>query len=111
MLLKVTDAFQFGDVFDVYVNSVLAFTTGGFDAGGTSTTDPDIAFDGGEYSSGSILLAAGAYTVEILVAASPFGGGGAYIEVESASVPEPGTLALLGIGLLGLGMMRREKKA
>jgi hypothetical protein len=28
----------------------------------------------------------------------------------SASVPEPGTLALFGIGLLGMGMARRKKK-
>jgi hypothetical protein len=32
------------------------------------------------------------------------------VETTTTSVPEPGTLALLGIGLLGMGMTRRKKK-
>ncbi|MDH5617310.1 MAG: PEP-CTERM sorting domain-containing protein [Gammaproteobacteria bacterium] len=33
-----------------------------------------------------------------------------FATAERVSVPEPGTLALLGIGLAGMGMSRRRRK-
>lgn len=38
-------------------------------------------------------------------------GGTAEITGQSVQIPEPGTLALLGLGLVGLGLGRRAKKA
>ena len=108
-LLKVTDAYKVGDVFDIYVDSVLAFTTSAPGAG-IETSNPDDAFESGYYSAGSLLLGAGSYSVDIIVVASPFGGGGAYVEVQSA-IPVPAAVWLFGSGLLGLVGLARRKKA
>lgn len=111
-LLKVTDAFLIGDIFDVFINSEFAFTTSTTGTGDT-TGNPDVAFDSGYYSTGSTLLAAGSYSVDILVNTTPFDGGAGYITVETpaAPVPAPATLQLFGAGLLGLGLARRRKAA
>ena len=109
-LLKVTDAFVFGDTFDVFVNSVLSFTTGGGSHVAT-TTDPDEAFDGGSYDKGSVLLGAGNYSVGIFTKSTPGGLGGAYMQVlEQGVVPTPGTMSLVALGLLA-ALTRRRKQA
>lgn len=109
--LKVTDAFQHGDQFDVFVNAVLAFTTSLVAVNIVSTTgNPDLAFADPTYSSGSIILGPGAYSVDVFTAASPFGGGGAYLEVQQAqAVPEPASLLLFGSGLAALRYRRRRQ--
>jgi hypothetical protein len=107
--LKVTDAFSRGDQFDVFVNSVLSFTTALVPAGEGSVSNPDLAFADPTYSHGSVLLEAGSYSVDIFVAASPWESGGAYVGFESG-VPEPATwlLAVPGLALLTLrGRIRR----
>lgn len=107
--LKVTDGFNVGDVFDVLVNSAPAFTTSTPGTGST-LTDPDDLFNSGYYSAGAIFLNSGSYTAEVFVNASPFGGGGGYLELETArQVPEPSTLAIFALGIMGL-ISRRFRK-
>ena len=63
-------------------------------------------------------LSAGMYTLEFLIeipqnytGAAQFAIDNISLDVESVSVPEPGLLALLGLGLAGIGFSRKKKSA
>jgi hypothetical protein len=111
--LQVTDAYRKGDRFEVLVNGIFSFVTSAVELGEGSVSNPDAAFADPTYSSGQVLLGPGAYRVDIFAAASPYGSGGAYVQVVTAripgpEVPEPSTWALAAVGLGAVAVFRRR---
>ncbi len=105
--LQVTDFGLPGDVFDVYINSVLAFTTSAPGVG-LPIFDPEAAFASSVISSGSILLEAGLYSIDIFANSAPFLAYQGLIQAVSAAVPAPSVLALMLLGLLVTRAMSRR---
>jgi len=104
--LTVTDAFVTGDQFEVLDFGVpLGFTSVpvlGVDCG----SDPVPCLADPRVSSRVFLLGAGDHSITIApLVVDGFGGVG-YLHIGE-TVPEPGTFALIGLGLLGLGSRRR----
>jgi hypothetical protein len=111
VLFEITDAFSPGDSFKVYVDGVLDLTTPSVSsAGSCSTADPNAAYVDPCYSHGSISLGSGSYTVDVFAANSPFGSGGAYLQVVTAAVPEPNSISLLLAGMAVLGLLVVRKR-
>jgi hypothetical protein len=110
VLFTVTDAFRGGDSFNVFDFDVLIGTTPPvprFDIS-PEISNPEDAVVDPRFSHALFPLAAGAHSITISLAATPFTGGAAYFRADS--VPEPSSIALAGATALVGFQMRRPRR-
>ena len=81
-----------------------------FDTGGLTNGTSDFS-SALEINALAALNADGLLDVTVTSTRGDFWVGNSVLEVITSDVPEPGTLALLGLGLAGLGAARRSQKA
>jgi hypothetical protein len=106
---RITDILVVKDVYKVYESSSLILTTTFFSnpTGFGDNAEADAAWVLSTYSHGSILLAAGPHSLR--VQGDGVGGLPAHFYTRLDPVPEPGTMLLLGLGLIGIGVSKRRR--
>jgi hypothetical protein len=108
--INITDAFQTGDAFDIYVDGALLFSTPNVISEGTYITDPLQAFTNAAFSSGQFVLGAGTHTIDIFLRNARLGTkeGSGFIRAEP--VPEPTTMLLFGTGIWCIAARYRKRR-
>ena len=111
--IDLTDRYIIGDQFSLYDGATLLGTTSDtyWDGLPSGCSTGDACWANPFVSKGSFLLGVGSHSLRIKVVdtAPRYPSGSGFIRATSTSVPEPGSLALLGAGLLGLAMLRRRQ--
>tara|TARA_R110001583_G_scaffold195483_1_gene374090 strand:+ start:404 stop:904 length:501 start_codon:yes stop_codon:yes gene_type:complete len=110
-LFSVTDAYNDGDEFS-FTDGITTWNTSTAVNDNTNVgSDYDVALASPKFSSLSVLLSAGSYTITGLATLSPYGGGGAAARLSSVSaVPIPAAAFLFAPALLGFMGLRRKAK-
>ena len=107
-LLTVTDAFSSGDRFELRdFGASIGFTSVPAAPQVDCGDDPVVCLATVGMSIGSFALAAGNHSITLIPSLAPGGGGAGYLQVTG--IPEPGTLLLAALGLLGLLSQRARR--
>ena len=117
-IVQVVDTYVIGDNYDIYDNGTLVASTDVPDwaADGYSSptdvnlSDPDAAIAQGQYAYTSFGVNSGD-VITIEETALPTGYTDGTVNINLTATPEPGTVALLSLGLVGVGLVRRRSFA
>jgi hypothetical protein len=107
--VKVTDLYVWGDEYRYYINDVAIGTILAPTPAAAFDADPDSAYNSGLFARALISVAPGD-VLKFEAITLPAGFPDGTIAVSVAAAPEPGALALLGLGLAGLAGSRRRKQ-
>ncbi|MFN3938788.1 MAG: VPLPA-CTERM sorting domain-containing protein [Gemmobacter sp.] len=110
-VLRVVDGFLSGDRFEMFNFGVSLGLTSEPERDANCGADLTCALSDARFSQGSFMLAAGDYEITGIVVDSPFGGGAGAFIVETAAIPLPAGIFLLGGALGLLGVVRRRRRA
>jgi hypothetical protein len=108
-VLSVTDYQWLGDEFEFTDGTTTWVTQTATDVSSYQQYDIDLAFADPLFSSISVFLNPGTYTITGIVSDSPWDGGSGAIRVEANAVPLPAAVWLFGSALVGfIGFGRRK---
>ena len=108
--LVVVDGFATGDQFELFNFGTSLGLTSVPVIGGDCGADELACLADSDASSGFFILGAGSYAITGIAVQSPFGAGAGFFIIRSTPsiVAEPGSLALLGLGVAMLGFIGRR---